>query len=113
VRSRAPSRADQAEAAPRYSSSIKPNWSWRRGSDVGGKSFGFSRLERDFGLGFFGPTSPPIGQPLANDPLRGLRHALIVVDAERDALVVAEIELAEIAMQMALGNVVVHADDAA
>jgi hypothetical protein len=68
----------------------------------GRSSLGFSRLERDGFLGFLGPTSPPIGEPLADDALRGLCHALAVINAEARTRVVAEIELGKIAMQMGL-----------
>jgi hypothetical protein len=45
--------------------------------------------------------------------LRGLCHALIVIDAERNALVVPEIELVKITVQVSLTDVVIYADDAA
>lgn len=74
----------------------------------------FSGLEREFWfLGFFGPTSPPIRQPLADDAFRGLRHAFAVVDAKRHALVVAEIELAKVTLQVLLADVVIRASDPA
>jgi len=38
-------------------------------------------LERDLDLGFFGPVSPPVGQPLADDAGDSLLHALAVADA--------------------------------
>lgn len=72
----------------------------------------FGRLERR-GVEFFLPTSPPICQAFADDPLRGLRHALIVADAKRDALVVSEIELAKVALQMLLAHVVIRPGDPA
>lgn len=95
------------------SSSIKGNRNWRGGSTAGGSNVGFSRLERNFVFGFFGPTSPPIGQALARDPLCRFRHTHRIVNAETGALVVAEIEFSEVAVQVRLGNVVIRSDDAA
>ena len=88
-----------AEAA-RYpsSSSIKLNRICRGASGAGGKSRTFSPLERDFVFGFFSPTSPPIRQALADDTLSGLLHALIIIDAQRNPLVVAEIKFCQVAV---------------
>jgi hypothetical protein len=59
------------------------------------------------------PTSPPIGEPLAFDTQCGFGEALVIVHAERHTLVVAEIELAEIALQVLLRHVVINTSDAA
>jgi hypothetical protein len=108
-----PRRIGETEEDARYSSSINRNLIWRGGSAAGGRNFGFCRLERDGFVGFFAPTSPPIGEPLADDAPGRLRHALIVVYPERNALVVAEIKFRQVAVKVLLRNMVVHAVDAA
>src|SRR3546814_6751411 len=56
---------------------------------------------------------PPIGEALALDAFQGLVHALHVLDTKGSALVVAEIELRQIALQVGRANMVVGAIDAA
>ena len=51
--------------------------------------------------------NPPIGKALALDPPEGLGGALGIVDAQRHAVVVAEIELGQIAVQVLLGAVLI------
>src|SRR5690606_37848021 len=58
-------------------------------------------------------VSPPIGEALPADASQGLVCALVVSDAEGDALVVAEIEFRQIALQVLLADVVIGAVDAA
>lgn len=58
-------------------------------------------------------VSPPIGQALSFDPLKGFCCALCVVYAKRGALVVTEIELGEVAAQMLLADMVIDAIDPA
>lgn len=53
---------------------------------------------RAFCLGVTGFVSPPIGQALADDPADGPGHALGIVHAEGDALVVSEVEFCEVAL---------------
>src|SRR5262249_49596600 len=53
-----------------------------------------------------------IGQPLAANANSGAREASIIVNPERSSLVVAEIELGEIALQMLLADVMVDPGDA-
>ena len=54
-----------------------------------------------------------IGQPLANDAQQSRLGAHRVVHAESDPMVVAKIELGEIAMQVALPAVLIDAAHAA
>ena len=51
-------------------------------------------------------VSPPIGQALAGDALERSRGALLIVNAERGAVVVAEVKLAAIALQVRFGSAV-------
>lgn len=57
--------------------------------------------------------SPPICQALADYALERPSGALGIIDAQPRALVVAEVEFAEIALQVLLGNVMVCPGDAA
>jgi len=79
-----------------------------RGLGAGGDDSGRTPLERDFSLGFDGPTRPPISQPLAFDTLEGGDGALCVRHAKARAVVVAEIELADIPLQVRLAYVVIR-----
>ena len=56
---------------------------------------------------------PSIGQTLANDALSQLVGALSVIHAKRNAVVMTEIELRQIAMQMLLGAMLIGAEHAA
>src|SRR4030081_3483471 len=56
---------------------------------------------------------PPIGQPLAIDALQRGNRALGIGYAKAGTMVVAEIELADVPLQVRLGNVVIGAHDAA
>src|SRR3954451_14876738 len=58
-------------------------------------------------------VSPPIGQALADDPGDCLLCTLGILDAKGRALVVAEVELAEVALQVLRADVVIGADQAA
>ena len=51
-----------------------------------------------------GSDRPPIGQPLALDAGQRDLGAIDVVKAERDAVVVAEVELGEVAVQVLLAT---------
>lgn len=53
------------------------------------------------------PVSRSIGKPLADDPTESPHRALRVVNPERDALVVAEIELCEVALQVLFAHMVI------
>src|SRR6266404_1588626 len=64
------------------------------------------------GRGFLA-TSRSVGQPLADDAPHRILDALFIVDAERHPVVVPKIELREIALQMPLVAVLVHANHAA
>jgi hypothetical protein len=68
----------------------------------------FLRVSRRFGS--FPLTSPPVGQALALDAAKRAIGAGRVRDA---ASVVAEIELADVALQVLGADVVIHAEDAA
>src|SRR3546814_20959744 len=57
--------------------------------------------------------SSDLGEALALDAFQGLVHALHVLDTKGSALVVAEIELRQIALQVGRANMVVGAIDAA
>lgn len=54
-----------------------------------------------------------IGQSLASDAFDGFLGAYLVVDAKRCALIVPEIELAEITFKVLRADMVIGADDAA
>lgn len=95
-----------AAAAPYDSSKTKESW---RGSSGCEASRRCGRLERDF---LVSPTSLLIGQPLAIRAFDGFGRALSVVNPKRDPLVVAEVELAEIPLQVLCRNMVIGADHA-
>ena len=57
-----------------------------------------------------GLVSPPIGEALAGDHLQG---GIGTLGVGQMAVVVAEIELANVALQVLLADVVIDADDAA
>ena len=59
-----------------------------------------------------GLVRPSIGQALANDAFASFA-ARSIVNAERSAVVVAEIKLRKIAVQMLLGAMLIHAAHAA
>lgn len=58
-------------------------------------------------------TSPPIGEALAFDTGERAIRAGLVIDAQRHALVVSEIEFREVALQVLRRNVMIRSDDAA
>lgn len=60
------------------------------------------------GVGFL-PVRPPIGEALAFDLFEDVARALLVVDAEADAVVVAEIEFRDVAVRMVLAAVLIDA----
>ena len=60
-----------------------------------------------------GFVSPPIGEALASSLSDDLGGALGIFDAQARAVVIAEIELSEIAMQMSFAAMLVHALHAA
>ena len=66
-----------------------------------------------FCLGVAGFTSPPIGQALADNAFDRLFHAFSIADAKSLAFVVTEIVFGQIALQMLLAYMVVHACNAA
>ena len=92
---------------------MKGNTNCRGFGSGGGGGAGRRTLERDFRLGFDGPTRPPIGQPLAFDALQGGNRPLGIRDAEARAIVVTEIELADVPLKVRLADMVIGADDAA
>ena len=55
-------------------------------------------------------VNPPIGQALADDDAHGLVEAHGVGDPQRRALVVTEVELADVALQVLRRDVVVSAE---
>src|SRR5687768_8413658 len=55
-------------------------------------------------------VSPPISQTLARDVLQRNVSALHIVHAQRDAVVPAEVELVDVALQVLLANVVERAN---
>src|SRR3954471_18202723 len=57
--------------------------------------------------------SRSIGEPLSNDAAQHAAGAFYVINTERDALIVAEIELGEIPLQVLLADVMVDAVDTA
>ncbi len=63
------------------------------------------------GLGF--PTSPPIGQPLADNALHRLRHTCGVADAKCFTFIIAEVKFGKVALQVLLADMVKRAIDAA
>jgi len=65
-----------------------------------------------FGV-FFLPVNPPIREAFAFDALEGDHGTHVVIDAEADAVVVAEIELREITVQMVLAAMLIDALHAA
>ena len=67
---------------------------------------------RAFCLRVRGVVSRSIGQAFAFDALDRFSRAHLVVDTKRHALVVAEIELAEIPLKVLRTDVVIGADDA-
>lgn len=71
------------------------------------------RKRRAFCLAVTGFVSPPIRQALADDALEQLVGAGAIIDAKGLALVVAEVEFGEIALQVLRRHVVVRADDPA
>lgn len=58
-------------------------------------------------------TSPPIGQAFSADALQRRLGTLHIVNAERGAVVVAEVELADVADQVLLAALVIGADQSA
>jgi hypothetical protein len=44
-------------------------------------------------------SRPPIGEALASDTLEGFVGAILIINAQRNAIGIAEVELAEVAMQ--------------
>ena len=95
-------------ARPAHSSNGNRNW---RGSS------GAERKRRRLSEGrrFWAPreTSRSIGKPLALDATQQAIGASLIVDSERDAVVVAEIELCCVAVQVRLANVEIATVDAA
>jgi hypothetical protein len=59
------------------------------------------------------PVNCSIGEPLSDNTLDDLVGTRRIVNAKRNPLVVAEIELGEIAVQVLLADMVIGADDAA
>ncbi len=59
------------------------------------------------------PSSPPIGQTLASDPLKSQISAVRIAVAKRRAGVVAETEFLAVALQVLRGNVVEGTDQTA
>ena len=53
--------------------------------------------------------SRSIGQPLADDTTKGTLGATFILDANRTAMTISEIELCKIAVKMALGTVLINA----
>lgn len=53
-------------------------------------------------------TSRLIGQPLAFHALQKVIGALYVIDAKRDAIVIAKVELGEIAVQVIMRAMLIH-----
>src|SRR5579862_875223 len=96
-----------AATAPYGSSKEKESWRGSTGSKARRRC---GRLERDCRAS---PTSLLIGQPLPARAFDRLRGALGIVDAKRNALVVAEIEFAEIPLQVFRRDVMIGADHAA
>src|SRR5579871_2636080 len=68
-------------------------------------------MRRAFCLGVRGFTSPPIGEAFSADALQGVVRALSVVHAKSGTVIVAEIELDQIAVQMGFANAVEVAID--
>jgi len=54
-------------------------------------------------------TNPPVGQALSTDATKQFGDAHRVVDPERDAVRVAEIELGEVAVKVSLADAVERA----
>ena len=52
-------------------------------------------------------TSPPVRESLAGGTSNGLIGPVLIVNAKRDAIAVAEIKLCQIAVQMLLGTVLI------
>ena len=67
----------------------------------------------DLGLEGLWLTSPPIGQPLSDDALQCDRRAFAISEAKRGAVVVSEIEFAEVTLQVSLRDMVIDAIDTA
>ena len=63
--------------------------------------------------GDFDWSRPPIGKTLAGDALEGFVGAVLIVNAKRNAIRIAEIELCEVAMQVLFLAVLVHTAHAA
>ncbi|MNC91463.1 hypothetical protein D3C83_77320 [compost metagenome] len=60
-----------------------------------------------------GFVSPPIGEALAGRAAQGFVRAHVVVDPQRHAVGIAEVELGKVAAQMGFGDVVIDAVDPA
>lgn len=58
------------------------------------------------------PNESPISQPLALDPGERVCRALHIIHFKRDAIVIAERKLTDVAIQVARANVLVHATNA-
>jgi hypothetical protein len=52
---------------------------------------------------------PPIGQTFAGETTKGLAATLPIIAAVRDPVIVAKLELGNVAMQMLLGAVLIDA----
>src|SRR5260370_15209620 len=105
-----PPNGQSPAAASRYSQSGKGKINWRASSSEA-RVRPRQALERDFGG--FSIVSTSIGEPLANHAFDGFGGAPSIRYAKRDAFVVAEIELAKVALQMLLRDVVIGAHDPA
>jgi hypothetical protein len=57
--------------------------------------------------------SPPIGEAFARDAAHNGIGTLLVAEAERHAIVVAEVKFAKVSLQMLLADMVVDTIDAA
>src|SRR3954471_16617710 len=71
--------------------------------------FAFQRLKLACSLEACRPIRPPIRQPLALHAEKGCLGALAIVHTQRDAVVVAELELGHVAVQVLLVAVLVDA----